>query len=531
MKLDPILFNKDYEVFTGCATTIAADSNILLPMDFSSTIGTKTEKEINNMYAKYGTDKDVQKYIEYFRKPSYTTIGGLFGAGDASASPAFYLPLKIKSDEFYLPDDGCNVILSINNMYLSPKTALMNLFAVFYSQKENIYIPMVATNICMQPNSFFPGFDRGIDLYLAKDIDMELSDDYHMTIKRATSLGNMEDGTVISFRSATKHERAGYEKLNLEFEFDLTSSSALSDKNSGVLALNPMTGVPMEGTPVKAGAFVTIRSWQNWMARISIDPFALEDFPDMAFVPGRNLWYDHSIEDNPTKFPKNYQSSAGKGTAWQGFFMEDLGFVMSDKIGTVFGAGDTNVKPMYKYSYGPNGEIRDSSEVAFTKQCLGFRIANTIIDAEGFTTDIQGVNIVDASTKDAGSWAFSINTIGIKVLKGKFNKGYIVGTAQIPLMTGRIGYNCTIATDSLTFGLSTRKKDTLGFDLWLAKLTVQQSFFRLVHKYEPTVVDSAHPKTAIDLKLNGKINIDFKKLEIPVSFAMVKFENFTLRNC
>ena len=71
VKLDPILFNKDYEVFTGCATTIAADSNILLPMDFSSTIGTKTEKEINNMYAKYGTDKDVQKYIEYFRKPSY----------------------------------------------------------------------------------------------------------------------------------------------------------------------------------------------------------------------------------------------------------------------------------------------------------------------------------------------------------------------------------------------------------------------------------------------------------------------------
>lgn len=44
-------------------------------------------------------------------------------------------------------------------------------------------------------------------------------------------------------------------------------------------------------------------------------------------------------------------------------------------------------------------------------------------------------------------------------------------------------------------------------------------------------MDSAHPKTAIDLKLNGKINIDFKKLEIPVSFAMVKFENFTLRNC
>ena len=359
---------------------------------------------------------------------------------------------------------------------------------------------------------------------------MELSDGYHMTIKRATTLGNMEDGTVISFRSATKHEQAGYEKLNLEFEFDLTSSSALADKNSGVLALNPMTGVPVEGTPVKAGAFVTIRSWQNWMARISIDPFALEDFPDMAFVPGRNLWYDHSIKDNPTKFPKNYQSSAGKGTAWQGFFMEDLGFVMSDKIGTVFGAGDTNVKPMYKYSYGPNGEIRDSSEVAFTKQCLGFRIANTIIDAEGFTTDIQGVNIVDASTKDAGSWAFSIDTIGIKVLKGKFNKGYIVGTAQIPLMTGRIGYNCTIATDSLTFGLSTRKKDTLGFDLWVAKLTVQQSFFRLVHKYEPTVVDSAHPKTAIDLKLNGKINIDFNKLKIPVSFAMVKFENFTLRN-
>ena len=530
VKLDSILFNSDHEVFTGCATTIAADSSMLLPMDFSNTIGSWTNNKINEVYGKYGQGKDIQKYVNYFNKPSYTSIGGLFGAGDASASPAFYLPLKINSQDFYLPDDGCNVILSINNMYLSPRTALMNLFAVFYSQEDNIYIPMVATNICMQPNSFFPGFDRGIDLYLAKDIEMELSDGYHMTIKRATTLGNMEDGTVISFRSATEHERAGYEKLNLEFEFDLASSSALAQNQSGLLALNPKTGIPQKGTPVKAGAFVTIRSWQNWMARISIDPFALEDFQDMAFVPGRNLWYDHSIKENPTKFPKNYQSSTGKGTAWQGFFMEDLGFVMSDKIGTVFGAGDTNVKPMYKYSYGPNGEIKDSSEVAFTKQCLGFRIANTIIDAEGFTTDIQGVNIVDASAKNAGSWAFSIDTIGVKVLKGKFNRGYIVGTAQIPLMTGRIGYNCTIATDSLTFGLSTRKTETLGFDLWLAKLSVQKSYFRLVHKYEPTAADSVHPQTAIDLKLNGKINIDFNKLKIPVSFAMVKFENFTLRN-
>ena len=530
VQLDSILFNSKYEIFTGCARSLAADSTALLPMDFLSKIGDWTESKVNALYSKVGSDQDVQKYINYFNKPSYTSIGGLFGAGDGSESPSFYLPLKVNSQDFYLPDDGCNVIMAINNMYLSPKTALMNLFTLFYSQEDNIYIPMIATNICMKPDNFFPGINEGIDVYLAKDIDMELSDGYNMTLKRASKLGKKDDGTVISFRTKTNDKSAGFEQLNLEFQFDLTSSSALASNKSGVLALNPKTGVPQKGTPVKAGALIIIQDWKDWLARVSFDPFALEDFPDMAFVPGRNIWYDHSSKSNPAKFPKDYQSSAGKGPAWQGFFMEDLGFVMSDKIGTVFGAGDTNVKPMYQYKYGPNGEIKDSSEVAFTKQCLGFRIANTIIDAEGVTTDIQAVNIVDASTKDAGSWAFSIDTIGVKVLKGKFNKGYIVGTAQVPLMTGRLNYNCAIATDSLTFGLSTKKKDTLGFDLWLAKLDIQQSYFKLVHKYEKTAADSARPQTAIDLKLNGKINIDFQKLKIPVNFAMVKFENFTLRN-
>lgn len=530
VQLDSILFNKDHEVFTGCAKTIAADSTALLPMDFGGKIGDWTEGKINSLYKEVDDNEDVQKYVNYFNKPSYMSIGGLIGAGDASESPAFYLPLKVNSQDFYLPDDGCNVILSINNMYLSPKTALMNLFTLFYSQEDNIYIPMIATNICMKPDAFFAGINEGIDMYLAKDIVMEISDGYNMTLKKASKLGKKDDGTVISFRTKTNDKNSGFDQLNLEFQFDLTSADALHHDNRGVLSINPKTGVPQKGTPVKAGALIVIQDWSDWMARISIDPFALEDFPDMAFVPGRNLWYDHSSKSNPAKFPKDYQSSAGKGPLWQGFFMEDLGFVMSDKIGTVFGAGDTNVKPMYQYSYGPNGEIRDSSEVAFTKQCLGFRIANTIIDVDGFTTDIQGVNIVDASTKDAGSWAFSIDTIGVKVLKGKFNKGYIVGTAQVPLLTGRIGYNCTIATDSLTFGVSTRKKDTLGFDLWLAKLDVQDSYFKLRHLYEATAADSAHPQTAIDLKLNGKINIDFSKLKLPINFSMVKFENFTLRN-
>ena len=530
VKLDSILFNNDHEIFTGCARTIAADSNALLPMDFSGKIGDWTEGKINSLYKEVDDNEDVQKYVNYFNKPSYVSLGGLIGAGDGSESPTFFLPLKVNSQDFYLPDDGCNVVMSINNMYLSPKTALMNLFTLFYSQEDNIYIPMIATNICMKPDAFFAGINEGIDMYLAKDIETEISDGYKMTLKRASKLGKKDDGTVISFRTKTDDQNAGFDQLNLEFEFDLTSSDVLAKNESGVLALNPKTGVPQKGTPVKASALIIIQDWKDWMARVSIDPFALEDFPDMAFVPGRNLWYDHSSKSNPAKFPKDYQSSAGKGPAWQGFFMEDLGFVMSDKIGTVFGAGDTNVKPMYKYSYGPNGEIRDSSEVAFTKQCLGFRIANTIIDAEGFTTDIQGVNIVDASTKDAGSWAFSIDTIGVKVLKGKFNKGYIVGTAQVPLMTGRLNYNCTIATDSLTFGLSTKKKDTLGFDLWLAKLDIQDSYFKLVHQYEKGAGDDAHPQTAIDLQLHGKINIDFQKLKIPINFAMVRFEYLTLRN-
>lgn len=556
VQLDSILFNKDYEIFGGCAKTIAADEKLLLPMDFSGKIGEKTEKEINDMYKEIQDDKDCKEYLEAIndRKSSYVSVGGLIGMGDKKESPAFYLPLRVSSPDFFLPEESSNILLTVNNMYFTPKTALMNLFALFYSHEDNVYIPLVATNICIDPNDFLAGADDGVDMYLGKSIEMNLKDGYKMRLRASTKLGSKDDGTLISFGKRDGYKRGGFQQMNLEFEMDL--------KEEGLLGINPKSGVPQKDIPVKIRAMAILQSWSDWLARVSMDAFALEDIPDISFVPGKGIWYDHSTKTNPTKFPKDYKPSGSKdkaGASWQGFFMEDLGVVLSDKISTAFGTAkdEKNTKAMYYYSYGPNGVLKDSSEVAYTKGCLGFHAANMIIDGEGFTADFRTHDLLNAATDKKGGWAFSIDTLGLKVEKNKFKNGYINGTVQVPLMSGRLHYNCVVATDQLTFGLNTHKKDTLSLDLWAASLDIHQSYFKLVHQLKDkpateqqtaqqqqqqtqqsqqnagnnnTAQNPPKPKTSIDLQLNGVININFEKIGIPVSFAAVKFEKLTLRN-
>ncbi|MBR4218720.1 MAG: hypothetical protein IKR71_06710 [Bacteroidales bacterium] len=559
VQLDSILFNKDYEIFGGCAKTLAFDNKSMLPMDFSGKIGEKTEKEINDMYKDIKDDKDCKEYLDAFNemKGSYVSVGGLIGMGDKRESPAFYLPLRVNSQDFFLPSDGSNIMLTVNNMYFTPKTALMNLFALFYSHEDNVYIPMVATNICMDPDDFLAGADDGFDLYLAKSIEMSMKDGYKMRLKTASKLGSKDDGTVISFGKRDGYKRGGFQQLNLEFEMDINED--------GLLGINPKSGVPQKDIPVKIRAMAQLQSWSNWLARVSMDAFALEDAPEISFVPGKGIWYDHSNISNPNKFPKDYKPTGSKdkaGNTWQGFFMEDLGVVLSDKISTAFGTAkdEKNTKSMYYYTYGANGQIKDSSEVSYTKGCLGFHAANIIIDSEGFTADFRTHDLLNAATDRAGGWAFSIDTLGLKVEKNKFKNGYINGTVQVPLMSGRLHYNCVVATDQLTFGLNTHKKDTLSLDIWAASLDIHQSYFKLVHQLKDKPATEQHtaqqqqhqqtqqqsqqnagdnnntaqnppkPKTSIDLQLNGVININFEKIGIPVSFAAVKFEKLTLRN-
>lgn len=595
VKLDSILFNNDYEIFTGRAITMAADSNSLLPMDFNGKYEEWGESKINSIYKDLSSKEDCQQYIEAIeeKRGSYVTVGGLVGMGDDSGnkfgSPAFYLPLRVNSQDFFLPEEGSNILLSVNNMLFTPQTALMNLFALYYSHEDQVYIPLVATNICMDDSDFLAGADYGFDLYLAKSLDFTLKDGYKMRLKASTKLGKKDDGTYISFGRKEGHKRGGFQQLNIEFEFDIASDQ--------LLAVNNKTGVPQKGTPIKVSAMATIQEWGNWLARVKMDPFVVSDFQMMSFIPGKGLWYDHSSKTNPAGFPKDYKpggslptppggggSASGGNTAqnntsggsgsgsgsggpggggqkpsggeWQGFFMEDLGCAFTDSIKTIFGDADTNAKEMYQYSYGENGVIKDSSAVAFTKDCLGFHIANMIIDNEGFTADFKAVGIVNASTSKGGGWAFSLDTIGVKVLKNEFKEGYMNGTFSAPLLSGRLHYNCVIATDKLTFGIKTGAKDTVGFDLWAAKLELTGSYFEMVHKYKSPEEEEAEaaakaaekgetaeatadpntkkpvkkPQTSIDLKLNGKINIDFGVIGIPVDFAAVKFENMTLRN-
>lgn len=567
---DSIQVNKNNEIISGTAKSIGTDTSNYVYMGFGYGWTDWTDDKINKIAAEYGSSKDVKEYYDEINKYSNIAHGilGVFEKETETVSVGVVtLPIAL--------DDGVvsgskNVKMTIGEMFFSPTTALMNMTAIFFANSDNMYIPFVATNICMDPQSIFGNVNEGVDLYLAKNFDVTLSEGYIMTFKAADTLGKPQNGCYISFNNE------GFKKLaaDVQIEFDKDDMYKADLKNNGTV---------LKGQPVHARFYTQIYDWDNWTADITMDAFALPDAEDYTFVPtGKGIVLDHSKTTTPdiVRLPANYVSDAGgagaqggsgsqggnggsgsgsgsgssgnatqgggsgsgqggqggkggkKGTpppaSWQGLYIENFAVLFPDDVSNTFTDinGDKGKKKdsMLIYSYGINNSLKDSAYYYFPGSRIKAGAQNIILDEEGFSATLYVSNLLTLETDKAGGWMLSLDTVAIDFKKSEFKEGRLVGQMAMPLFDGRLAYKLALGKSSLEFNL--HPKDTnFKLDLWLAniKLNPASSYFSI--KSVDTV-----DHTMIDLTMNGTINIDFDKIGIPVEFAAVKFEKMTLKN-
>ena len=511
VKYDSIVINKDYQVIKGTAKNLNKDSLNYVQFDLGFGATDWIDDKVNKLVQELGTNEQVKEYYDYVNKyTAYTRtiIGNIYER--VAQTPVFTLPIAIDDSKI---NNAANVKVSINEMYFSPTTSLMNIVAIFNSNSDNLYIPLVATNVCMKHGGFLEGVGNSIDLYLAKNYEFDLTDGYKFRFKAGEKMGDTTNATFLSL------DNNGFRKLSVIGEIDFGSSLKKADMTKN--------GTVIPNKPVQARLTTTIESsWKDWVATAYMDPFAISGIEDYTFIPtGKGIVIDHSNKSTPNivKFPKGYNKSQNK--EWQGFYLDQFLVLLPDDISNTFTDDDDqpNKDSVLVYNYGLNNTQVDSTHYFLDGSRIKVGAQNLIWDKAGISVDLIATDILSAKTDRGGSWAFSIDTILLRFITNEFKFGSIEGKLGAPLLTGSIKYKCAIGLDSLEFSLKPGDKD-FGLDLWAAKLVLNQnsSYFSLNKKYNQDL--------KIDLVLNGQINIDLRKFDIPAELPGIKFENMIMRN-
>ncbi len=535
VKVDSIQINKDHQIIKGSAVSTATDSSLYIDALMNDIeMSEWTNDDINSVVSKMGENEKLKGYYDKFKKngekyaKKYGGIAGVLTGGNIQTEVLTF-PLSVTDDEL---TGSKNVIFAINNMFFSPVTALMNIWAIFAAQSDNAYVPFLANNVCMDQQGFLGNSSTHIELFMGRDYEINLNDGYKMRFKKSSNFANPKDGTVIIV------DTGKLDCMMAQIEFDMNSNDVMGIEKDGT---------PRKGKTVHANLYTKIKDWDDWVARITMDPFAVAGADRFTFVPtGKGIFYDHSSSESPKEitFPKDYfaagapedakpqgDNKGGKDASdkekkeWQGFYWDELTVFLSDEISNTFVDEDLeNKDSVVTYKHGINGTVEDSVHYCYPGSRINFGTRGLLIDRNGFSVDIFAQDIVRAETKSGGGWAFSLDTVCVKFVKNKYKTGIIQGKMGLPLFKGHLKYECSIGADSLEFGI--HATDTiLDLDLWIAKVRFddRSSYFRIKKIYK-------EKNTRIDLTMNGEINVDFNKIGIPVNFTLVKFEHMGMRN-
>lgn len=545
---DSIKINKDHRIVSGTARSIATDSNNYLKLnlgnnkygagfdmgsDYVDEYMASAANELGN------TGQDIQKWYNIINQGSnpisemiHSGIEGDFSIGTVTT------PITVNDKMF--GSDAENIRLAVNDLFFSPVTAQMNLLCIFGAPQDNVYIPLLATNICITPDAFYHDTANDLRLFSPRNYEFELSDGYVMRFKMPSDFAEVKDGTYISWN------KKGFKEINIDVEIELGRKGQDGNKLLAVDLKN--NGQVSPTKPVKAYLTTKFKKWGDWIAKIKMDPFTVVGCEDWTFLPtGSGIWYDHSSTETPKgiQFPKNYNKK-NQEKQWQGFYMDRFSVLLPADVTNTFidlnGEKDDMPDSTLVYKYGANGEKTDSVAYAYPGTRIGLGAQHLIIDGDGISVELVGTDLLKLETRNGGGWKFSIDTVSLCFEKNKYKYGKIHGGVDLPLFTGGLNYDCFIGSDSLVFAIT--PADTLKLDLFLAKIELDKksSYFKVNHDYgghtwkqewdgvTTYTMLNQNATTRVDLTLNGKIDIDMKKIGLDVSLPGIKFENMYMRN-
>lgn len=268
---------------------------------------------------------------------------------------------------------------------------------------------------------------------------------------------------------------------------------------------------PDQDKRVKAYFTASMPAWGEFIAHLTMDPFALAKHPDFKWEV-QNAWLDFSDVENPTNFVNiaaNYHSEFKNGSGfsnqWKGFFMERLSVTLPKKF-------------------------NKNSATPFKIQA-----EKLVIDDRGLTGLVSFIGpIIPLSEGNLDGWAFSMDRITVAVVANRIQGGGFGGLINVPIFgaaNSQPGANDCFKYDAKIiataagelFEFSVQPAGSLDVNIWVGKATLKPtSFLRVTY---------ANDEFTILANLCGSVNVD-GDLGADVNFKLpsLDFENVQLSN-
>ena len=508
-----------------------------LPSDVAQKVGGTVDGEIDNVAKKY----ELGKYYSYFK-----TAENQWNNWKQGDWLDIYVPIQLPDTiAQLLPDD---LSIQIASMIYTPQGAMMNLIGEFALPEtdvlDNDVLIFGMPRMCVSQNQLLP--EDGTLALLSNFRIKDPYTDWSMTFVAPTEPLNPQDGCFLQW------ENNDFSGLGVEIAMTIPNLKRVVDGKA-------------QDVPPVLDLQATIKdNWGDWIGRIHMDPFEVEDLPGWTFSPGKDIIFDHSYEENyqgnnfhfPTlaQMPGTYDPSQVNSyckndwDAWQGIYIDDIS--VSFPKWAVFG--------------GENDGLKISGQKMF-------------FDNSGVTCDIAALNLITAKTGKAGGWEFDLDQAKVMITQNNFDSCHIEGRFAIPLFgekdsldvnKGKVRFTCDIR--HLTDGETTyytynhegkreaHKKKTYGENARMAYLFKTQQidnldFRSFVADVVPTkeqtyLVVAAEDKedgttdTYVELNMAGQINIAdsnstvnyvrnyARKLPLNMDFRGIHFAKMRLSN-
>ena len=220
-------------------------------------------------------------------------------------------------------------------------------------------------------------------------------------------------------------------------EFSLAVEISLANK---LYAVNEQTGKRLPGKSARLKATTSIKgsSLNDLLIELSLPAFATEQLPGFIFK-AKNVVLDLSDRSNSPNciFPEGYLSEGymgGQVEAWQGFSLSNLLIACPKEFSTT-----------------------DQKRVSF-------EASNMLVDRMGLSGNFKGTGLLSLQKGRIGSWAFSIDSLGVSLLKGQLVSGGLSGKLRLPVdETTQLAYNASILKSGYLFNVALDSSLSLNF--------------------------------------------------------------------
>ncbi len=513
VKFEDLKINTDNQVFDGQAITYSQNKTSSIEVvdklfsdwgidNLISDTGIPYASELQGKAT--GKVKDIAKKIDLSKYYGYVKKGqAVVDAFLTGEVKDLYMPLALPKSINKSPVD-----IQIVSMKFAATHATMDVLGEFTlpnsKYTKNDILVLGAPRLCISPNRVLP--ESGTVALLSDFTIVDPKSSYEMTFKAPKDVMQPEDGCYIAWHDS-KFEILG-------IDLDMKIPGLVKDNNG-----NPTNEMPT------LNVRVSVADWDDWMVDdITIDPFQAKALPGWTFT-ATDIVYDHSFYRNSNRmgaFPQKYDKSKAGITG-----------VVTDKEGKKYNVtGDKDWQGLYIKEIGI--KFPKALEIG-TKgdKRLSISAKDMFIDKSGATLEVTTSNLLSAKTGQMGGWEFSLDKVYATFIQNNFNDCGFTGTFAVPLLSGKIGYDCKVKkmtsntsdASQYAFIFKTQQVDGLSLDFFLAeaKFNKDQTYFLL----ESIPNKSGKRETKLELMMGGDLTIggtDYLNKKIKNSSLPMKFE-------